>query len=63
VEDQLVVRRRKLAEIRHKLQAQTTTDPFSLSTLLASGETISDFVTQIAVNIHKKRSKSRVKSI
>jgi hypothetical protein len=56
MDDQVTIRRRKLAEIRQRLTHQTPENPFSLSCNLSSGETISEFVVSIAINIHKKRT-------
>lgn len=52
----VAVRRKKLAEIRAALNGQTEEDPFSLSRKLTTGETVSDYVVSVALNIHKKRT-------
>jgi len=56
MEDPISVRRKKLSEVRQMLANQTEESPFSISNVLSSGETISDFVVNIAINIHKKRT-------
>jgi hypothetical protein len=44
-----------MSEIRQKLKTQTTENPFSLSIILGTGECISNFVTENALLLHKKR--------
>jgi hypothetical protein len=56
MEDPISVRRKKLSEVRQMLANQTEEHPFSISNTLSTGETISDFVVSIAINIHKKRT-------
>lgn len=51
------MKRKLLAEIRSKLLNQTKLEPFSLSDTVSNGETISEFVVCVALNIHKKRTK------
>lgn len=59
--DDVAVRRKKLAEIRTAILQQTPDKPFSLASTLSSGETISDFVVAVALNIHRKRTnKSKI---
>jgi len=55
MEDIITIRRRKLAEIRQKINSQSPLEPFSISKTLTTGEIISDFVVSLALNIHKKR--------
>jgi hypothetical protein len=56
MEDDIALRRKKLSEIRQRLSSQTMDAPFSVSQSLSSGETIAEFVTNIAISIHKKRT-------
>jgi hypothetical protein len=44
-----------MSEIRNKFKTQTVDNPFTLSFVLSSGETISEFVTDNALLLHKKR--------
>ena len=61
MEDIITLRRRKLNEVRQKIMNQTPDEPFTLSSKLISGESISEFVVGIAMNIHKKRTKNKKK--
>lgn len=54
--DIVAERRKKLAEIRHKLNIQTPEEPFSISQKMSCGLIISDFVAELAISIHKKRT-------
>jgi len=44
-----------MSEIRTKFKTQTLDNPFTIAYVLSSGETISDFVTENALLLHKKR--------
>jgi hypothetical protein len=55
IDKSLKERRKKMSEIRNKFKSQTIENPFSLSFQLSSEETISDFVTENALLLHKKR--------
>jgi len=61
MEDPITVRRRLLNEVRQKLANQTEKFPFTLNHVLSNGQSISEFVVHVAMNIHKKRTKSAKK--
>ena len=44
-----------MSEVRNKFKNQSANDPFTLSFKLTPTETISDFVTENALLLHKKR--------
>jgi len=62
IQESITLRRRKLNELRIRLANQMPNDPFSLCHTMSTGETISEFVVNIALNIHTKRKKKVIQT-